>query len=162
MGRCLNGVFSVTSPCAGGTQCFVLPLVNKPGTSVACSTEADKAARFAAAGVGASSSSAEGTSNIIPQQQSPPIPAAQQAAAVSNAATLASDDTGATNNAGDFVCIDDTRFRQFTGPGKFILGSCPPGFCATRIPPKKNPCIGKANADRVDKGEKVKRRLVYN
>lgn len=36
--------------CAATTQCFALPLVNKAGTSLACTTESDATARIAAAG----------------------------------------------------------------------------------------------------------------
>ncbi|KAF8631918.1 hypothetical protein AX15_002175 [Amanita polypyramis BW_CC] len=48
--QCANGQF-VKFPCSGGLKCFALPLVNKPGTSVACTTEADAQARIAATGV---------------------------------------------------------------------------------------------------------------
>jgi hypothetical protein len=51
-----------------------------------------------------------------------------------------------------FECIDDTKFKLFTGNGAFSIGSCPVGFCATRTPPFKNPCVGRANADRIDGG----------
>ncbi|KAB5592274.1 Proline-rich protein [Ceratobasidium theobromae] len=47
--QCVGGAFTATQ-CAAGTQCFALPLVNKPGTSLACTTEADAAARIAATG----------------------------------------------------------------------------------------------------------------
>lgn len=47
--QCVNGVFSAT-PCAGGLKCVALPLVNSPGTSVTCDTDADAAARIAATG----------------------------------------------------------------------------------------------------------------
>ncbi|KAF8906658.1 hypothetical protein CPB85DRAFT_867486 [Mucidula mucida] len=47
--QCVGGAF-VVSECSGGTQCFALPLVNKAGTSLACTTEADKDARIAATG----------------------------------------------------------------------------------------------------------------
>lgn len=47
--QCVGGVFETTA-CAGGTQCFALPLVNKAGTSIACTTEADAEARIAATG----------------------------------------------------------------------------------------------------------------
>ncbi|EJF66081.1 hypothetical protein DICSQDRAFT_124135 [Dichomitus squalens LYAD-421 SS1] len=43
--KCDHGIF-VQTPCGGGTQCFALPLVNSPGTSVTCTTEADAAARI--------------------------------------------------------------------------------------------------------------------
>lgn len=47
--QCVGGKF-VTTSCAGGAQCFALPLVNKAGTSITCSTEADAAQRIAATG----------------------------------------------------------------------------------------------------------------
>ncbi|CUA75694.1 proline-rich protein [Rhizoctonia solani] len=47
--QCVGGKFQVTA-CSGGLQCFALPLVNKAGTSIACDTEADAAARIAATG----------------------------------------------------------------------------------------------------------------
>ncbi|KAI0342985.1 hypothetical protein BDW22DRAFT_1344828 [Trametopsis cervina] len=47
--QCVSGKFVVTQ-CAGGTQCFALPLVNNPGTSLSCTTQEDTAARIAAAG----------------------------------------------------------------------------------------------------------------
>lgn len=36
--------------CSGGLTCAALPLVNKAGTSLACTTEADALARIAASG----------------------------------------------------------------------------------------------------------------
>ncbi|KAK0204287.1 hypothetical protein DFS33DRAFT_1434377 [Desarmillaria ectypa] len=47
--QCVGGQFVITQ-CAGGTQCFALPLVNKPGTSIACTTQADADSRIAATG----------------------------------------------------------------------------------------------------------------
>ncbi|KAF8508524.1 proline-rich protein [Hysterangium stoloniferum] len=47
--QCVGGKFAITQ-CAGGTQCFGLPLVNKPGTSIACTTEADARSRIQASG----------------------------------------------------------------------------------------------------------------
>ena len=53
--------------------------------------------------------------------------------------------------AGDFECIDSTKFKLFTSStGSFVVNSCPPGFCFTRSPPKKNPCIGKDRALVID------------
>ncbi|THH06415.1 hypothetical protein EW145_g4108 [Phellinidium pouzarii] len=48
-GQCVGGKLVLTS-CSGGTQCFVLPLVDKAGTSEACTTESDAASRIAATG----------------------------------------------------------------------------------------------------------------
>ncbi|KAL2917100.1 hypothetical protein HK105_203164 [Polyrhizophydium stewartii] len=64
-----------------------------------------------------------------------------------------SDETGSTAvtfKAGDFQCIDDTRFKHFTSETAFVEGRCPAGLCFTRSPPLKNPCIGKEAAQRID------------
>ncbi|KAI8820798.1 uncharacterized protein EV422DRAFT_620219 [Fimicolochytrium jonesii] len=46
-GQCVGSKF-VTTACAGGLKCQVLPLVNKAGTSVACTSDTDKSARISA------------------------------------------------------------------------------------------------------------------
>jgi len=46
--QCSAGKFALT-PCSSGTTCTALPLVNKPGTSVTCDTQADSAARISQA-----------------------------------------------------------------------------------------------------------------
>ena len=43
---CVSGKF-VNMGCAAPTQCFALPLVNKSGTSLACTTQDNAAARIA-------------------------------------------------------------------------------------------------------------------
>ena len=54
---CIDGGFAqcdsgkyVNLGCSATLQCFALPLVNKPGTSLACTTESDALARIAAPG----------------------------------------------------------------------------------------------------------------
>ncbi|KAL4257102.1 hypothetical protein AB1N83_011932 [Pleurotus pulmonarius] len=47
--QCVGGKWTLT-PCASGTVCVALPLVNKPGTSIACDSESDATARILAAG----------------------------------------------------------------------------------------------------------------
>ncbi|GLB38862.1 hypothetical protein LshimejAT787_0600240 [Lyophyllum shimeji] len=47
--QCVGGKFQITQ-CAGATICAALPLVNKPGTSITCTTQADVDARIAATG----------------------------------------------------------------------------------------------------------------
>ncbi|KAI0071539.1 hypothetical protein K474DRAFT_1606787, partial [Panus rudis PR-1116 ss-1] len=47
--QCVGGKWALT-PCSSGTQCVALPLVNKPGTSIACDTKEDAIARMQAAG----------------------------------------------------------------------------------------------------------------
>ena len=48
LAQCVGGQF-VTTPCSAGLTCLALPLVNKPGTSVTCDTQADADARIATA-----------------------------------------------------------------------------------------------------------------
>ncbi|KAI8802997.1 hypothetical protein BJ742DRAFT_661309, partial [Cladochytrium replicatum] len=54
--------------------------------------------------------------------------------------------------ANQFLCINDTKFKHFksSDPNDFVTGSCATGFCQTRKPRIKNPCVGKANAQRID------------
>jgi len=59
--QCVAAKFSVTS-CSGGTVCRALPLVNSPGTSITCTTDADAKARIAATGATASGGSSPNTS----------------------------------------------------------------------------------------------------
>ncbi|PIL34560.1 hypothetical protein GSI_03338 [Ganoderma sinense ZZ0214-1] len=47
--QCANGRF-VTFPCNTGLICAALPLVLSPGTSIACTTAADRDARIARTG----------------------------------------------------------------------------------------------------------------
>jgi hypothetical protein len=47
--QCVGGKFQVTK-CSASTICAALPLVNKPGTSIACTTESDALARIKATG----------------------------------------------------------------------------------------------------------------
>ena len=87
------------------------------------------------------------TSNSDPLQ----VNQAQDVSAATTSSDAASTDSSATSfQAGDFQCIDDTKFKQFTSATSFVVNSCPPGFCVTRSPPKKNPCIGKEKALQID------------
>jgi hypothetical protein len=56
----------------------------------------------------------------------------------------------ASQAANTFHCIDDTSFQLCTGNDNFVVNSCPKGFCATRHPAHKNPCIGAARARQID------------
>jgi len=47
--QCVGGKF-VSTECAGGLKCFALPLVNKLGTTVTCTSDDDAAARIKATG----------------------------------------------------------------------------------------------------------------
>lgn len=86
--------------------------------------------------------SATTTPDALPDAPADP-PAANSATPSSSPAT--------SFQAGDFECIDSTKFKLFTSStGSFVVNSCPPGFCFTRSPPKKNPCIGKDRALAID------------
>lgn len=47
--QCVGGKFQVTS-CGATLTCAALPLVNKAGTSITCTTQADALARIQATG----------------------------------------------------------------------------------------------------------------
>jgi hypothetical protein len=47
--QCVGGTFVITQ-CGAGLTCAALPLVDKPGTSIACTTPADATSRIAATG----------------------------------------------------------------------------------------------------------------
>ncbi|KAJ7037545.1 hypothetical protein C8F04DRAFT_1393733 [Mycena alexandri] len=70
--QCVGTTFTL-QPCAGGTICAALPLVNSAGTSITCTTQADLDARIAATGATAASAP--------PAAAAPPPPAAPPAAA---------------------------------------------------------------------------------
>jgi hypothetical protein len=52
--------------------------------------------------------------------------------------------------ANSFHCIDDTNFQLCIGGDQFVVNACPKGFCATRHPSTKNPCVGAARALEID------------
>ena len=89
--QCVGGKFAIT-PCSGGTQCFALPLVNKAGTSITCSTNADAQTRIAATGA---TGGIEGTGGAnSPSANAPP-------ASNSNVGSNSADDGSGSNNADD-------------------------------------------------------------
>jgi len=65
LAQCVRGAFVLT-PCAPGTICAALPLVNSPGTSIACTTLSDLDARIAATGA------TGGGDQIPPSSSAPP------------------------------------------------------------------------------------------
>ena len=67
LAQCVGGKF-LTTACAGGSQCFSLPLVNKVGTSVTCTTAEDAARRMNAGSVQELQALIEGISPV------PPVP----------------------------------------------------------------------------------------
>ncbi|KDQ61048.1 hypothetical protein JAAARDRAFT_32043 [Jaapia argillacea MUCL 33604] len=69
LAKCVDGKYKVMG-CDSGTTCFALPLVNTPGTRVACTTLSDARSRIKATGAKGGMS----TTTIIskPRPQSPP------------------------------------------------------------------------------------------
>lgn len=68
--QCVGGKF-VVQGCAPGTICAALPLVNSPGTSIACTTAGDRDARIAATGAKGGSGEAQQGNNNQAQPQKP-------------------------------------------------------------------------------------------
>ncbi|KAF8973816.1 hypothetical protein BDZ97DRAFT_1900588 [Flammula alnicola] len=75
--QCVGGKFTILG-CGAGTVCAALPLVNSPGTSIACTTPADLAARIAATGAQAGAASASSATQAPPAETSAAAPPAQQ------------------------------------------------------------------------------------
>lgn len=103
--QCVNGQF-VVQPCGAGTICAALPLVNSPGTSIACTTQADLDARLAATGATSGSSSAGVSSAATTSVAATKAAAATSTAPsvvsstiVSSAAAAASSAASSGNNA---------------------------------------------------------------
>ncbi|KAI0358979.1 hypothetical protein OH77DRAFT_1493941 [Trametes cingulata] len=96
--QCVNGKF-VTQACAGGLVCAALPLVNSPGTSITCTTAADRDARIAATGAtaGGDNAAAGGAAGgaAAGAGAATSVAAASTAAASSSAAAVASSSAAA-------------------------------------------------------------------
>jgi len=86
--QCTGGKFALT-PCAGGTQCVALPLVNKPGTSITCDTVADMNARIAATGASGAAPAAGAADAASSPAAADPAPASSAAAPAAPAASSA-------------------------------------------------------------------------
>jgi len=101
--QCVNGQF-VTTQCPAGTICAALPLVNNPGTSITCTTQADVDARIAATGATATtagtSSAAPSTSAAAPAS-SPSPPSPQSGGQDQNPPATSSNSTGDPANPQD-------------------------------------------------------------
>ncbi|KAJ8488701.1 hypothetical protein ONZ51_g3375 [Trametes cubensis] len=106
--QCVNGKF-VTTTCAGGLVCAALPLVNSPGTSIACTTAADRDARIAATGAtgasnnagagGAAAASSAATSAAASSAAASSAAPSSAAASASSAAPPAASSSAAGDNA---------------------------------------------------------------
>ncbi|THH19823.1 hypothetical protein EW146_g1428 [Bondarzewia mesenterica] len=149
--QCVGGSF-VETPCGSGLTCAALPLVNKAGTSITCTTQADAATRIAATGAtggvtGNDSSSGAGSSSAT----SSAVSSASTLAASSGSASSSSDfklqngkdaqtlnkkfqsltaDSSCTD--GDQACIG-SAFAQCVG-GKFVQTQCSGGLTCAALP----------------------------
>ena len=67
--QCVGGKY-VLQPCNSGLICAALPLVNSPGTSIACTTESDVQSRIAATGASTNGTSTGTSSSASPSSSS--------------------------------------------------------------------------------------------
>ncbi|KAL0953710.1 hypothetical protein HGRIS_004903 [Hohenbuehelia grisea] len=166
---CIKGAFAkcnfgkfVIMPCGETLTCMALPLVNKAGTSITCTTTADAEARIAATGVAGGvtsngvSSIAYSNDSVAPKPQAPaPAPAAAAAPASSakatsgdaasgdfkvqngkDAQTLNAKFAGLSESAsctdGENACVSG-KFAQCVA-GKFVLTPCGQGLTCMALP----------------------------
>lgn len=162
--QCSGGKFQLT-PCAGGTICVALPLVNKPGTSITCDTAADRDARIAATGATGSGPAPA----PAPAPAPVPAPAPAQAPANNQASSgdkksfalsngqaaqalnkqFASLTTSSPCTAGQNACVNN-QFAQCVA-GKFALTGCAGGLQCAALPLVNSPgtsitCVDNAQA----------------
>ncbi|TFK39998.1 hypothetical protein BDQ12DRAFT_698039 [Crucibulum laeve] len=161
--QCVNGKF-VTTACSGGLVCAALPLVNKAGTSITCTTTSDAEARIAATGAtggitgsGAAAPAASDATPIAttaaPAASSAPAPAVNASA---TGAAVGSDfhlqngkDAQALNQkfttlsataactTGEVACIGSS-FAQCAN-GKFVTTACAGGLTCAALPLVNSP-----------------------
>ncbi|KAI0819585.1 hypothetical protein BC628DRAFT_1332503 [Trametes gibbosa] len=97
--QCVGGKFVLQS-CGGGLICAALPLVNSAGTSITCTTAADRDARIAATGAtAASGNAAASTSSAAAASSSAATTSSASAASSSAAAASTSSAAAATGTA---------------------------------------------------------------
>jgi len=131
--QCVGGKFQVT-PCAGGLQCFALPLVNSPGTSVTCDTEADATTRIGASGA---------SGGIFGKRD---VPALARRAAFTKQNGLDAQklnakfqtlSTSSSCTSGENACINGD-FAQCSN-GKFVTTPCAGGLKCLALPLVNSP-----------------------
>jgi hypothetical protein len=147
--QCVGGKFVLT-PCGTGTICVALPLVNSRGTSITCSTTADRDARIAATGATGAGSSTAADNLLVAAPDSPaPAPVAPPAAGGKSFQKQNGLDAQALNkkfatltaesacNPGENACVGDA-FAQCVN-GKFVLTSCAGGLRCAALPLVNSP-----------------------
>ncbi|CCA69862.1 hypothetical protein PIIN_03801 [Serendipita indica DSM 11827] len=153
--QCPFGTF-IATPCAAGTQCLALPLVLKPGTSIACSTLEDANRRMADAGASGgfdgqqgSGSVASNTGSTLQNPQGPSSTASTSAVSGENNAggfqaqnardaqglneRFKSITVGSPCTIGENACTSDGQFAQCPF-GTFIATPCSGGTKCFALP----------------------------
>jgi len=166
--QCVGGNFAITQ-CAAGTICAALPLVNKPGTSLACTTKKDALARIAATGAtgGLTGNGSPATPQKDDKALAPkPAPAPDPAPAAGGGnfhlkngqdaqklnAKFAGLSASTPCKDGDQACIEG-GFAQCTG-GKFVTLGCGAGTQCFGLPLVNKPGTSLActtNQDALDR-----------
>ncbi|KAF7796704.1 hypothetical protein EIP86_007887 [Pleurotus ostreatoroseus] len=127
--QCSNGQF-VSFPCSGGLTCVALPLVNSPGTSVTCDTEADAEARIAATGAsgGIAGRSLESRASFTLQN------GIDAQGLNAKFATLSA---GSSCTSGENACVGG-QFSQCVN-GQFVSFPCAAGLTCVALPLVNSP-----------------------
>jgi len=145
--QCVNGKFEMTA-CAGGLQCVALPLVNSPGTSVTCDTQADAEARIAASGATGGLTAREiephswkreedvGFGTLEHSKRASFSLSNGQAAQKLNA-QFASMTASSSCQAGQNACVQG-QFAQCVN-GKFVMTPCAGGLQCVALPLVNSP-----------------------
>ncbi|KAJ8521252.1 hypothetical protein ONZ45_g2009 [Pleurotus djamor] len=167
--QCVGGRF-VIATCSAPLQCFALPLVNKPGTSLACTTESDAEARIAASGATGGLTGGAAAPNNGNNGNAAPAPAPSPAAPAPNNGNNASGDFKLQNgkdaqaqNAqfasltaasacqdGQQACVEGA-FAQCVN-GRFVLTQCAGTLTCAALPLVNKPgtsitCTTQADAE---------------
>ncbi|KAH9829961.1 uncharacterized protein C8Q71DRAFT_384598 [Rhodofomes roseus] len=116
--QCVSGSYVMQS-CGASLSCFALPLVNKAGTSITCTTESDAASRIANTGAtggvsgdGSSSSSSSGAaSSAVASPSAAPTANTEIAMAATSSAAAASSTSSSSSGSG-FLLSNGQQAQQ--------------------------------------------------
>ncbi|CAG8598578.1 1431_t:CDS:1 [Funneliformis mosseae] len=133
--QCVGGKFVLNSCGGGELKCVVLPLVNKKGTSITCSTEADRKARLADARKGSKSKKSKSNDKKQKRQAKGDIAVirkknADQAEALQNKFKSFKEDQKCAEN--EEACVGE-KFAKCAN-GKFALSACASGTKCAVLP----------------------------
>ncbi|KDQ54819.1 hypothetical protein JAAARDRAFT_160037 [Jaapia argillacea MUCL 33604] len=104
--QCVNGQFT-SQPCASGTICAALPLVNSVGTSITCDTQADVDARIAATGAtSGNSTSVVASSSTVATSATATVTTSTSAATATSTATSQGNVNGTDGDPQSSLTLD--------------------------------------------------------